>query len=101
MSLTMHALRLGAVRGWIEFRNSLRNPQDVGFYLGVGLATVTYLVWNRNETFGDTDLLLPAVLLPSILGALGALVASSGPCTACLSNGRTAPCCGPRRCPGG
>lgn len=79
MNLTMHALRLGAIRGWIEFRNSLRNPQDIGFYVIVGVLTLTYLVWNRGETFADTDLLLPTVVLPGILGALVALGAYIGP----------------------
>jgi ABC-2 type transport system permease protein len=76
---TFYAMRLGSARGWIEFRNSLRNPQDITFYVIVGALTLTFLVWNRNEPYADTDLLLPAVVLPGILGALVVLGAYIGP----------------------
>nr|WP_221194840.1 ABC transporter permease [Hoyosella altamirensis] len=66
-------------RGWIEFLNSLRSPQDLGYYLFFGAGVLVYLYFNRNSAVEGTDLLYPAVALPSILGALIAFGAYIGP----------------------
>lgn len=63
-----HAVRVGLRRGWTEFVLSLRSGQDQGFYLFVGLGVLTYLWINRAREVEGTDLLYPAVALPSILG---------------------------------
>lgn len=70
MSFPAHAVRLGLRRGWAEFLQSLRSTQDQGFYLFTGLLVLGYLVLRRNTEVEGTDLLLPSVALPSILGAL-------------------------------
>ena len=79
MTLTLHAVRLGVRRGWTEFLNSVRSPQDQGFFLFTGLATLVYLWFNRGDTVEGTTLLYPTVALPSILGALVAFGVVIGP----------------------
>jgi ABC-2 type transport system permease protein len=79
MNPARHAIALGLRRGWTEFVLSLRSPQDQGFYLFMGVATLGYLWANRNSEVEGTDLLLPTVALPSILGALLAFGVIIGP----------------------
>jgi ABC-2 type transport system permease protein len=79
VTLTLHAVRLGVRRGWTEFLNSVRSPQDQGFYLFTGLATLAYLWFNRGDAVEGTTLLYPTVALPSILGALVAFGVVIGP----------------------
>lgn len=79
MNPTLHAVRVGLARGRIEFVNSLRTWNELAFYLFVGVGVLAYLLWNRNEPVEGTDLLLPAVALPSILGAMVAFGAYIGP----------------------
>jgi ABC-2 type transport system permease protein len=79
VTLTLHAVRLGVRRGWTEFLNSVRSPQDQGFFLFTGLATLAYLWFNRGDTVEGTTLPYPTVALPSILGALVAFGVVIGP----------------------
>lgn len=79
MNRQLHAVRVGLARGWIEFMNSLRSPQDLGFYFFVAVGVLVFLLFNRNNVVEGTDLLYPAVALPSILGALVAFGAYIGP----------------------
>jgi ABC-2 type transport system permease protein len=76
---TLYAVRLGVRRGWTEFLQSLRSPQDQGFYLFMGVVTLVYLWANRDSEVEGSDLLLPTVALPSILGALLAFGVIIGP----------------------
>ncbi|MGK5110558.1 MULTISPECIES: ABC transporter permease [unclassified Geodermatophilus] len=76
---TPYAVRLGVQRGWTEFLLSLRSPQDQGFYLLTGLATLLYLWFNRDTEVEGTSLLYPSVALPSILAALAAFGVVIGP----------------------
>ncbi len=70
MSPGANAVRLGARRGWIEFTQSLRSAQDQGWYLFTSLAVLGYLYIRRDDEVEGSDLLVPTVALPSILGAL-------------------------------
>ena len=79
MNPTRHAIALGLRRGWTEFVLSLRSPQDQGFYLFMATVTLLYLWVNRDTEVEGTDLLLPTVALPSILGALLAFGVIIGP----------------------
>lgn len=74
-----HAVRLGLARGWTEFVQSLRSSQDQGYYVFTALLVVGYLFLGRNTEVEGTDLLLPSVALPSILGALIAFGVIIGP----------------------
>ena len=76
---TRNAIRLGLRRGWTEFAQSIRSTQDQGFYLFTAAATVGYLFLRRDTEVEGTDLLLPSVALPSILGALIAFGVIIGP----------------------
>ncbi|WP_404388778.1 ABC transporter permease [Humibacillus xanthopallidus] len=78
-SPTRNAIRLGLRRGWTEFGQSISSTQDQGFYLFTGAATVGYLFLRRDTEVEGTDLLLPSVALPSILGALIAFGVIIGP----------------------
>lgn len=79
MSVQTHAIRVGLRRGWTEFVQSVRSPQDQGFYLFMAVVTVGYLFLRRNTEVEGTDLLYPSVALPSILGALLAFGVVIGP----------------------
>lgn len=76
---TSHAVRLGLRRGWTEFRQSIRSTQDQGFYLFTAVMVLGYLFLRRNTEVEGTDLLLPSVALPSILGLLIAFGVVIGP----------------------
>lgn len=79
MNATLHAIRLGLGRGWLEFKLSVRSPQDQGFYLFMGIAVLAYLFFRRNTEVEGTDLLLPSVAMPSIIGGLIAFGVVIGP----------------------
>jgi len=79
MNRTTHAVRVGLGRGWTEFMQSIRSPQDQGFYLFMAVAIVGYLFIRRNADVEGTDLLLPSVSMPSILGGLIAFGVIIGP----------------------
>ena len=58
---------------------SLRSPQDQGFYLFTSLLVLGYLWIRRDDHVEGTDLLVPSVALPSILGGLVAFGVVIGP----------------------
>jgi len=72
---TAYAVRLGLRRGWTDFLQSLRSPQDQGGYLFVSAAAVGFLWFNRDNPVEGTSLLYPTVALPGILAALVAFTA--------------------------
>jgi ABC-2 type transport system permease protein len=76
---SLHATRLGLRRGWTEFTQSVRSTQDQGYYLFTAVLVLGYLFLRRNTEVDGTDLLLPSVALPSILGALIAFGVVIGP----------------------
>jgi ABC-2 type transport system permease protein len=73
MNLTVHAVRLGLARGWIETRHGLTNPQDIGWNLFLVVVFVVVLLFQRNVTVEGSDLPLAMLTLPSILGLLVAV----------------------------
>ena len=79
MNPRLHAVRIGLQRGWTEFVQSLRSPQDRGFYLFMALGVVGYLFVRRDTEIEGTGLLMPQVSMPSILGALIAFGVVIGP----------------------
>ena len=79
MSPRLHAIRVGLHRGWTEFVQSLRSPQDQGFYLFMAFAVLGYLFLRRDTEIEGTGLLVPQVSMPSILGALIAFGVVIGP----------------------
>lgn len=79
MRIPQHAVRLGLGRGWTEFRQSLKSPQDQGYYVFTALLVLGYLFLRRNSEVEGTDLSVATVALPSILGALIAFGVVIGP----------------------
>ena len=79
MSPTTHAVRMGLRRGWTEFVQSLRSTQDQGYFLFTGSLVLGYLYLRRDTPVEGTDLLLPTVTLPGLLGALIAFGVVLGP----------------------
>lgn len=67
---TAHAVRVGARRGLTEFRISLRNPEDLGFYALWGGGLLVYLVLNRETLVDGTSLTVPTLVLPGALAAM-------------------------------
>jgi ABC-2 type transport system permease protein len=78
-SPVLHAVRLGMRRGRTEFVQSLRSSQDQWFYLFTAFLSVGYLYLRRDTPVEGTDLMLPSVALPSILGGLLAFGLVIGP----------------------
>ena len=52
MNPTVNAIRLGLHRGLREFVQSVRSPQDQGFYLFTALIVLGYLLIRRNDRVG-------------------------------------------------
>lgn len=77
--LRLHAVRVGLRRGWHLCVLSLRNPEDLTFYLLWGGGMAVYLVLNRNVVMEGTDLTLPTVALPGIMAAMLVFGGISGP----------------------
>ncbi|MFN0283003.1 MAG: ABC transporter permease [Kineosporiaceae bacterium] len=78
-SPVLHAVRLGIRRGWTEFVQSLRSSQDQWFYLFTAILAVGYLYLRRDTPVEGTDLMLPSMALPSILGGMLAFGLVLGP----------------------
>ena len=81
MSPRTNAIRTGIQRGWTEFIQSLRSPQDQGFYIFTSLAVLGYLFFNRNNEVegAGQSLSFPTFAMPSILGGLVAFGMIIGP----------------------
>ena len=78
-SPVLHAVRLGMRRGRTEFVQSLRSSQDQWFYLFTAFLAVGYLYLRRDTPVEGTDLMVPSVALPSILGGMLAFGLVIGP----------------------
>ena len=79
MSSRSYAIRLGLRRGWLEFMQSLRASQDIGWYVFTSLGVLGYLYLRRDSEVAGTDLTVPVVSMPSILAALIAFGVVAGP----------------------
>lgn len=79
MSPKSNALRLGLKRGWIEFKHSLKNSQDIFWTLFVTAILILVLWLQRNSEVEGLSLAL--LSLPSLLGisvASGGLMGLAG-----------------------
>ena len=87
MNATMHAVQLGLVRGWTEFKLSMTNPQESGGTLFFGAIFLIVLIFQRNATVEGTEMSLAMVTLLSIIGMLIAVSGIMGAASA-LTVGR-------------
>ena len=79
MNVRTHSIKLGLRRGWIEFVQSIRSRQDQVWFVFMAVVVLGYLYLRRDSEVEGTDLLVPAVSMPSILGALLAWGVVVGP----------------------
>jgi|SRR5690554_1380676 len=70
MNTTAHAIKVGARRGWTEFKLSLRAPDDLTFYVLWGGGLLLFLFLNRDATVEGTSLSFSALVLPGALAAM-------------------------------
>lgn len=78
-SLRLHAIRVGLRRGWRLCLLSLRNPEDLAFYLLWGGGMAVYLIVNRNAVLEGTDIAVAAFALPGIIAAMTVFGGITGP----------------------
>lgn len=77
MNSQVLALRAGARRGWIEFKHSFTNFQDLWTYIFPAVILLVVMLFMRNAHVPGTNFSLGARTLPSALGmgiAFGGLV---------------------------
>ncbi|MCA2222596.1 ABC transporter permease [Nonomuraea aurantiaca] len=72
MNPTLHAVRLGLARGWIETRHTLVSRQEIGFTVVTSAAMIVVMYFQRDATLPGTSISLAAVTLPGVLGMLAA-----------------------------
>ncbi|SFL91013.1 ABC-2 type transport system permease protein [Gracilibacillus orientalis] len=70
MNPVLHAAKLGVLRGWIEFKQMLKNPQEFGFNIIMTIVFLVVLYFQRNKTIEGNDMALAMFALPSLLGML-------------------------------
>lgn len=66
MNAVMRATRLGVSRGWIEFKQYLRNPQEMIWTIMMSVIFIGVLWFQRNKNIEGVSLAL--LTLPSLLG---------------------------------
>lgn len=82
MNATTNAVRVGMRRGWVEFRNSIRAPEDLTYYVvGTGIFLLVMWLNRRNEVEG-TGVVLALLVFPGVLAFTTMFSASYGLATA-------------------
>lgn len=66
MNPVLQAVRLGFVRGWIEFKQYLHNPQEMIWTAIISIIFLVVLWFQRNSTIEGVSLAM--LTLPSLLG---------------------------------
>jgi ABC-2 type transport system permease protein len=69
MSPTLAAARAGLRRGWIEFRHTFVNGQDLSNYLLPNAIFLVVMIFMRGSTVPGTEFSLAGRTLPSVVGA--------------------------------
>ncbi|MCK2218037.1 ABC transporter permease [Actinomadura sp. ATCC 31491] len=78
MNPVAHAVRLGAARGWIEFKQHIGNPQELWFDVVTTAAVVVVIFLQRGSVVPGTTFSLAAATLPSVIGMSVALHGVTG-----------------------
>jgi len=71
-------LRAGAIRGTIEFRNSLQKPGDLIFYVMGGAGFAFALWFFRNDTVEGVGISVSAIIFPSVIALMTLFVGTYG-----------------------
>jgi ABC-2 type transport system permease protein len=77
MNAELHAVRTGVRRGWIEFKHSFTNFQDLWTYLFPAVVLTVVMIFMRDATVPGTSFSLGSRTVPSAIGmgiAFGGLV---------------------------
>ena len=69
------ALRVGVRGGWIEFKQTLTNGQDIFYYLFIPVVSISAIALMGDATFRDSELSLRSLALPSVFALI---ILSSG-----------------------
>ncbi|UYN84401.1 MAG: ABC transporter permease [Microcella sp.] len=76
--ISTSAVRAGALRGAIEFRNSLQKPADLTYYL-IGAGGFAFALWFfRNDTVDGVGISVSAIIFPSAIALMTLFVATYG-----------------------
>lgn len=84
MNPVLYAARLGVGRGWREFRQSLKSPDEMGFNIFFAVVFVVVLAFQRNSTIEGTEMSVAMATLPSLVGmmiAFGGFMGAAGTLT--------------------
>jgi ABC-2 type transport system permease protein len=68
MNSILFPARLGVLRGWIEFRQSITDRSDQVWIIAVNGIFIAVLYFQRDATVPGTDVSLALATLPSLLG---------------------------------
>lgn len=79
MSARRLAVRVGVRRGWTEWVQSVRSPQDQAFYVVTSAMAVGYVYLRRNAEIEGSSISFPEFALPSILAAVVVFGLAVGP----------------------
>ena len=72
------AIRAGALRGAIEFRNSLQKPSDLIYYV-IGAIGFAFALWYfRDEVVPEIGITVSAIIFPSAIALMTVFVATYG-----------------------
>ncbi len=78
MNPMRHATEVGLRRGRVEFMNSLRTPQDMGYYVVGSLVFLTVMILNRNNEVEGTGVSFSVLMFPGVLAMVMAFGAAFG-----------------------
>ncbi|MDO9589523.1 MAG: ABC transporter permease, partial [Microcella sp.] len=76
--ISASAVKSGALRGAIEFRNSLQKPSDLVYYV-IGAAGFAYALWYfRDEVVPEIGITVSAIIFPSAIALMTLFVGTYG-----------------------
>src|SRR5690554_4057217 len=70
MNTSMTAARAGMKRGALEFRNSLKTPADIGYYIIGNAIFVIVLIFNRDVEIPGIDMPASRLIYPGVLAMI-------------------------------
>jgi ABC-2 type transport system permease protein len=70
MNMNSVTVRAGMKRGAIEFRNSLKNPADVTYYIIGNAIFVAVLILNRDNMIEEVGMPLTRLIFPGVLAMI-------------------------------
>jgi len=76
--ISASALRAGALRGAIEFRNSMQRPSDLSFYLLGAISFGIALWFLRDQEIPDLGISVAVVVFPTAIAIIMLFVATYG-----------------------